>query len=121
MPRCPQCGGYIVYEPEFLEDPARIRCIVCGWMRYDPNFRKQGASYFPPDRMDKQIEWQQQHPGHDLYFPQSAAAQLNISESYFREAVKADSSAPVILGRGRIACNTATLQGWWDGKNHHQQ
>ena len=86
---------------------------------YDPKFRKEGASYFPPDRVDKQIEWQQQYPGYDIYFPQSAAAQLKISVSYLRDSVKADSAAPVIWGRGRIACNTPALQQWWDGKNHH--
>jgi len=50
------------------------------------------------------------------YFPRSAAAQLGISESFFRESVKKDPKAPVIVGRGMIACNTPALQDWWDGK-----
>jgi hypothetical protein len=28
--------------------------------------------------------------------------------------------APVIMGRGMIACNTPALQEWWDAKNHHR-
>src|SRR5688572_10514114 len=119
MMKCPTCGGYLSYEPELLETAARYTCISCGWMRSDPRFRKEEPRYFPPDRTDKQIEWQQQYPGYDLYFPKSAAAQLGINDSYFRESVKADSSAPVIWGWGMIACNTGTLQHWWDGKNHH--
>lgn len=119
MARCPNCSGYLSYEPAFLESPARLTCILCGWMLYDPNFRKDGAREFPPDRVDKMIEWQMQYPGYDLYDPRSAAAQLGISNSFFRYSVRTDSSAPVVMGRGRIACNTTALQGWWDGKNHH--
>jgi hypothetical protein len=59
-----------------------------------------------------------EHPGYDLYFPKSAAAQLGISQSFFRESVKNDPEAPVIMGRS-IACNTSALQQWWDGKRHH--
>jgi hypothetical protein len=59
------------------------------------------------------------YPGYDLYEPKSAACQLGIRVSFFRESVKSDSSAPVIIGRGMIACNTPPLQVWWDGKNHH--
>jgi hypothetical protein len=33
-------------------------------------------------------------------------AQLGISESFFRESVKKDPEAPVIVERGVIACNT---------------
>jgi hypothetical protein len=90
-------------------------------MRSDPRFRIDEARYFPPDRVDKQIEWQQQYPGYDLYFPQSVAAQLRITDGFLRDAVKAVSSAPVIWGRGKIACNTPALEQWWDGKKHHQQ
>jgi hypothetical protein len=117
--RCPQCRGYLSYEPEFLETPARLRCVSCGWMVSDPNFRNERPRYFPPDRVDKMTEWLQQYPGYDSYYPGSAAAQLGISESFFRYSVKADSAAPVILGRGRIACNTSALQRWWNSKNHH--
>jgi hypothetical protein len=65
------------------------------------------------------IEWQQQNPGYDLYYPGSAAAQLGISESFFRSSVKHDAMAPVVMGPGMIACNTVALQNWWEGKNHH--
>jgi len=94
--------------------------MACGWMRSDPKFRKEQPRYFPTELMDKRIGWKMEHPGYDLYFPRSAAAQLHISESFFRESVKSDSSAPVIMGRGMIACNTPALQKWWDGKNHHR-
>ena len=77
-------------------------------------------SYFPTESVDKRIGWQQKHPGYDLYDSGSAAAQLGISKSFFRESVKSDSSAPVIVGRGMIACNTPALQEWWDGKKHHR-
>ena len=60
------------------------------------------------------------HPGYDLYLPSSAAAQLGISLSFFRESVKKDRKAPVIVGRGMIACNTPALQEWWEGKRHHK-
>ena len=119
MPKCPTCGGSLRYEPELLETAARFTCISCGWMVSDPNFRKEEARYFPPDRTDKLIDWQQQHPGFDLYFPKSAAAQLGISEPFFRYSARHDPAAPVIMGRGMIACNTTALQQWWDGKNHH--
>jgi len=65
-------------------------------------------------------EWQQEHPDYDLYEPKSAACPLGISESFFRESVKSDYSAPVIWARGMIACNTPDLQEWWDGKKHHR-
>ena len=120
MPRCRQCSGYLIYEREFTETPARYYCFACGWMVDDPNFRKEEPRYFPPDRTDKVIEWQQQHPDYDLYCTGSAAAQLGISESFFRFSVKKDSAAPVIMGRGMIACNTVTLQDWWGAKNHHR-
>lgn len=121
MPRCQndKCGAALIYEPELLDTPARWRCMACGWMVSDPNFRKEQPRYFPSDWVDRRIEWQKKHPGYDLYFPRSGAAQLGISVSFFRESVKADSSAPVIWGRGMIACNTETLQSWWDGKKHH--
>ena len=60
-----------------------------------------------------------EHPGYDLYFPRSAAAQLGINESYFRESVKNDPKGPVIMARGVIVCNTPALQQWWDRKRHH--
>ncbi len=120
MARCPVCGGYLIWEPEFMETPARVHCIACTWMVYDPKFRKEEARYFPADSTDRRIEWQQQNPGHDLYEQNSAACQLRISVSFLRYSVKQDSSAPVVLGRGLIACNTPALQEWWDGKNHHR-
>jgi hypothetical protein len=121
MARCPdpQCGGYLIYEPELAGIAARVRCMTCGWMCSDPNFRKEQPRYFPSQAVDRRIEWQQRYPGYDLYYPKSAAAQLGISESFLRESVRSDSSAPVIWGRGMIACNTPALQEWWDGKRHH--
>ena len=53
----------------------------------DPNFRKEKPTYFPSDLVDKQIEWTMQNSGFDLYDPRSAAAQLGISLSFFRESV----------------------------------
>jgi len=122
MPRCPhaQCGASLIYEPELVDIPARWKCIACGWMVSDPNFRKEQPGHFPTESVDKRIGWQQEYPGCDLYDPRSAAAQLGISLSFFRESVKKDPKAPVIVGRGMIACNTPALQEWWDGKNHHR-
>src|ERR1044071_7823592 len=119
MERCPTCGGYLTFEPEFLETPARYKCIACGWMQNDPNFRKEEPRYFPSDRVDKRIEWQHLHPGYDLYDPTSAAFQLGISVSYLRQSASGDSLSPVSFKRGMIACNTVALQEWWDGKRHH--
>jgi hypothetical protein len=119
MTRCPECNGYLVYEPEFLEIPARVKCMACGWTVSDPRFRKEEPRYFPPDSTDKRIEWQQENPGYDLYEPKSAAAQLGISVSFLKDSIREDPSAPVIMGRGLIACNTPTVQSWWDSKRHH--
>ena len=94
--------------------------MACGWMVSDPNFRKEQPGYFPTESVDRWIGWKKEHPGYDLYFPGSAAAQLGISESFFRESVNKDRKAPVIMGRGMIACNTPALQEWWDGKRHHR-
>jgi hypothetical protein len=120
MARCPQCGGYLQYEPEFTDTPARIKCFSCAWMLYDPKFRKEEPRYFPPDRIDRRIEWRQQYPGFDLYEPKSAACQLGIRVSFLSYSVRHDPAAPVITGRGLIACNTPALQVWWDGKRHHR-
>ena len=57
-----------------------------------------------------------EHPGYDLYLPSSTAAQLGISLSFFRESVKKDRKAPVIVGRGMIACNTPALKEWCGGR-----
>jgi hypothetical protein len=119
MARCPQCSGYLVCELEFVETPARLKCTACGWMLYDPNFRKEGPRYFPSDSVDRRIEWRQENPGYDLYEPKSAACQLGISVSFLNDSIREDPSAPVITGRGLIACNTPALQSWWDGKRHH--
>jgi hypothetical protein len=119
MERCPNCGGYLKFEREFLNEPARYYCIACTWSVNDPSFRREEPRYFPPERIDKRIEWQQQHPGYDLYEPRSAAAQLGIGVSFLRFSVNHDSAAPVIMGRGMIACNTPALQQWWDGKRHY--
>ena len=83
------------------------------------NFRKEQPSYFSSDVVDKRLGWQMEHPGYDLYFPSSAAAQLGISVSFFRESVRKDSKAPVVGERGMIACNTPALQEWWNRKKHH--
>jgi hypothetical protein len=119
MVRCPQCGGYLMYEPEFLETPARLRCMACAWMLSDPNFRKEEPRYFLPDRTDRRIEWRQENPDYDLYDPRSAACQLGISVSFLKHSVRHDPAAPVLLSRGLIACNTPDLQEWWDSKKHH--
>ena len=77
MARCPICGGYLIYEPEFLENPARIRCVCVRLDAYDPNFRKEEEPrYFPSDSVDRRIEWQQVNSGFDLYEPKSGACQL---------------------------------------------
>jgi hypothetical protein len=86
----------------------------------DPNFRKEAPRYFPPDKTDRRIEWVQQNPGYDLYEPKSAACQLGISVSYLNYSVRNDPAAPVVIGRGLMACNTPALQEWWDGKKHQQ-
>lgn len=118
MSRC-ECGGYLIHEPEIAGIPPRVKCMACGWMLSDPNFRKDRPTYFPSDAVDNQIEWKMQYPGYDLYYPKSAAAQLGISESFLRYSVKSDASAPMIWGRGMIACKTPVLQEWWDKKKHH--
>ena len=122
MPRCQndKCGAALIYEPELLDTPLRWRCIACGWMLSDPKFRKDQLQVFPTETVDPWIGWKKEHPGYDLYCPRSAAVQLDISESFLRESVKKDPKAPVIMGRGVIACNTPALQQWWDGKNHHR-
>ena len=119
MARCRQCEGYLIYEREFAETPARFHCIACGWMVSDPNFRKEEPRYFPPDRTDRRIEWRNENPGYDLYEPGSASCQLGISVSFLRYSVRHDPAAPVLLDRGVIACNTPALQTWWNSKNHH--
>lgn len=58
------------------------------------------------------------NPGYDLYEPNSAACQLNISVRFLRYSVRHDPSAPVVLGRGLMVCNIPALQQWWDGKKH---
>jgi hypothetical protein len=88
-------------------------------MRYDPNFRKEQPRYFPPDSVDRRIGWRQENPGYDLYEPKSAAYQLDTTVSHLKDCVRSDSSAPVLMEWGMIACNTPALQAWWDGKRHH--
>ena len=56
----------------------------------------------------------------EFYCEDGAAARLGISVSFLRESVNKDRKAPVIMGRGMIACNTPALQEWWDGKRHHR-
>jgi hypothetical protein len=119
MARCPVCSGYLQQEAEFLDTAARIKCIACGWMLSDPNFRKEAQRYFPPDRADRRIEWRQMNPGFDLYEPSSAACQLQISVSFLKYSVRHDPSAPVVMDRGLIACNTPALQEWWESKKHY--
>ena len=120
MARCLCCGGCLIQEPETWDSAARVKYTKCGWSLDDPNFRKEKPRYFPTDSVDRRIEWQQEHPGFDLYEPRSAACQLKVSERYLQYSVKHDSSAPVVLGRGLIACNTPALQSWWDGKKHYR-
>jgi hypothetical protein len=89
-------------------------------MVYDPRFRTEEERYFPSDSTDRRIAWRQENPGYDLYEPKSAACQLKISVSFLRYNMKHDPAAPIVSGRGVIACNTPALQEWWDGKNHHR-
>ena len=118
MARCRECNGYLVYEPELLETPARFYCIACAWMLSDPNFRREEPRDFPSDSVDRGIELQQEHPRHDLYGAKSAACQLGISVSFLKYSIREDPSAPVIMRWGLIACNTPDLQSWWDSKRH---
>jgi len=67
--------------------------------------------------VDRCIGWKKEHPGYDLYFPRSAAAQLGISEAFSENQWNQDRKAPVIMGRGMIAGNTPVLQGWWVERN----
>jgi len=46
MTRCPECNGYLVYEPEFLEIPARVKCMACGWMVSDPKLQEGRTEVF---------------------------------------------------------------------------
>ncbi len=108
MARCPTCGGYLKQEPEFLESPARLSCVSCGWMKYDPNFRKEQPRYFPPDSVDRRIGWQQKNPGYNLYDAKSAAYQLGTSVSHLKDSIRNDSSSPV---RGTYHTR------WWDHTN----
>jgi hypothetical protein len=103
-----------------METPARIKCMACGWMVYDPTFRQEKPRYFPPDSVDKRIGSQKERPGFDLYEADSAAYQLHISVSHLKDSIRNDSSAPVLMEWGMIACNTPALQSWSDGKKHHR-
>lgn len=122
MPRCQndKCGAALIYEPELLDTPARWRCIACGWMLSDPKFRKISPGIFQRNQWIAGLAGKRNIPDTTYYCPRSAAAQLHIGESFFRESVKNDPKAPVIIGRGVIACSTPALQEWWDGKNHHR-
>src|SRR5262249_40812894 len=121
MARCPnqECGGYLIYEPELAETAARVKCVVCGWMRSDPNVKERTAEVFSngtsgqADRLATGVSWLM------TISPRRAAAQLGISESFFRESGKKDLKAQVIVGGRMIAFNTPALQDWWDGKKHH--
>ena len=107
---------------EFSENTritARVKSVACAWTVSDPNFRKEELRDFPTDSEDKRIEWQQEHSGYDLYEPRSLACQLGIRVSFLEYSIRHDPSAPVLMGRGLIACNTSTAQSWWDGKRHH--
>jgi hypothetical protein len=55
----------------------------------------------------------------EVFSAKSAACQLHISVSYLKYCIRPDSSAPVIMEWGMIACNTPALQAWWDSKKHH--
>jgi hypothetical protein len=121
MARCPvpQCGGYVIYEPGtwWNTSAAEVDRLRVDALR--SRFQERTAELFSNRASGQRIGWQMEHPGYDL-LPSSAAAQLGISLSFFRESVKKDRKAPVILGRGMIACNTPALQEWWEGKRHHK-
>jgi hypothetical protein len=120
MPRCQndKCGAALIYEPEFLDTPARWICMAFGWMRTIQISENNPGIFLRNQWIGRSAE--KEHPGYDLYCPRSAAAQLHISGSFFRESVKKDPKAPVIPGRGMIACNTSALREWWDEKRHHK-
>ena len=84
MGRCPNCNGLLIYEAEPWSQWARIKCSKCGWSRDDPNFGNEKPSFFPTDSVDRRIEWQQEHPGFDLYEPKKrgmpARNQREVSE-----------------------------------------
>ena len=101
MARCLQCSGYLMYEPQFIETPARYKCTACGWMLADPNFRNEKPRYFPSESVDKRLGWQKENPGYDLYEPKSAACQLGVSVSHLKDYI---SATP-----------------WWDNKKHHER
>ena len=121
MPRCQndKCGAALIYEPEFLDTPARWICKACGWMVSDPNFRKEQPRYFPTDQwIGRSAE--KRNSRDTTFIAPEAPGQLHISGSFFRESVKKDPKAPVIPGRGMIACNTSALREWWGEKRHHK-
>ena len=63
MARCPiKCSGYLIYEPEFLDTPAQVKCVACTWT-FTTQIQKEEPRYFPSDSVDKRIEWQQVNPG----------------------------------------------------------
>jgi len=104
MARCPQCSGYLTWEPEFMDTPARVHCIACAWRVYDPRFRTEEERYFPSDSTDRRIERRNENPGYDLYEPRSAACQLKISVSYLKDRQKRQ------LGTGHDEVGDDSLQ-----------
>ena len=120
MARCPNCNGYLIYEPEYLS-PGTVEVSACGWSRYDPNFRKEEPRFFPTDSVDSRIEWQQAHPGFDLYEPKSAACQLESVE-FLNYCVRHDPSAPVIMGRGVMPATLrhCRMVGWEETPRRHR-
>jgi hypothetical protein len=92
--------------------------MAFGWMRSIQISENNPGIFLRNQWIGRSAE--KEHPGYDLYCARSAAAQLHISGSFFRESVKKDPKAPVIPGRGMIACNTSALREWWDEKRHHK-
>src|SRR5215467_5717185 len=84
---------------------AFIASRVSGWFVIRTSGRKS-RGIFPLMQWTSALKWRQEHPGYDLYEPKSAACQLRISVSFLNHSIRTDSSAPVIVGRGLLACNT---------------
>ena len=121
MPRCQndKCGAALIYEPEFLDTPARWICKGADEWCLIRNSGKNNPGIFLWNQWIGRSAEKKNIRDTTCIAPE-APGQLHISGSFFRESVKKDPKAPVILGRGMIACNTSALREWWDEKRHHK-